>query len=123
MPGTGAGRRSRNGVMPRSGSLSETAPAIVETQPMGKAPAILRAVFGAAVYPASIGAAVWAVIAAMDAGIDSGLAVVSVNVAAAAVVLGLERVLPYRSAWNRSFGDVRTDILHAVLNGSLGEIG
>lgn len=84
---------------------------------------MVRAVLGSAVYPASMAAAVGAVCAAMDAGIESGLAVGAVNVTALLVVLGLERALPYRAAWNRGFGDVRTDVLHAVLNGAAGEVG
>jgi sterol desaturase/sphingolipid hydroxylase (fatty acid hydroxylase superfamily) len=85
--------------------------------------ALLRATGRIAVYPASMAAAVWTVIAAMDAGVESGLAVVAVNVAAALVVLVFERVLPYRRAWNASAGDVRTDVLHAAFNGVTGEIG
>lgn len=91
--------------------------------PWRMAPGSARKAVGAVVYPAAMAGAVFALSACLEAGVDSGLAVVVVNVIAAAVVLGLERALPYRPAWNRSAGDLRTDALHAVVNGVAGEIG
>jgi sterol desaturase/sphingolipid hydroxylase (fatty acid hydroxylase superfamily) len=83
----------------------------------------LRAWLGAAVYPAVMIAAVAAAHAALSKGADSGATVAGINVAAMVVVLALERALPYRERWNRSFGDVRTDVLHLIFSTSAGELG
>src|SRR5262245_23385428 len=90
---------------------------------MGKAPSFLRGILSAIVYPALMAGSVWAACAALDAGVESAVVVPVINVAAAVLVLSLERALPYRAVWNRSFGDVRTDALHTAFNGLAGWLG
>lgn len=48
----------------------------------------------------------------LGAGVVSGYALVAL----------LERLLPYRAEWNRSHGDLRTDVLHLVFTGAAGQI-
>jgi sterol desaturase/sphingolipid hydroxylase (fatty acid hydroxylase superfamily) len=45
------------------------------------------------------------------------LAVALVQASAVLAVALLERVLPFRPAWNRSHGDLRTDAVHAAVSG------
>ncbi len=52
-------------------------------------------------------------------GVDRGFAtqaVVATNLAAAALIALLERLMPYEPSWNRSRGDVRTDLLHMLFS-------
>lgn len=66
------------------------------------------------VYPTVLLAASAGAWALLVAGIDPPLVVAGVNLAATAAIAVLERMLPHRPAWNRSHGDVRTDVLHMV---------
>ena len=67
-----------------------------------------------AVYPTVLIVACGAAWALLRAGVQAPFVVAGVNLAATAVIAALERLLPHRPAWNRSHGDVRTDVLHMV---------
>jgi sterol desaturase/sphingolipid hydroxylase (fatty acid hydroxylase superfamily) len=66
-------------------------------------------------YPAVLVAAVGGAAAAIGAGLHAPYVVAGVNAATAVAIGVLERVMPHRPTWNRSHGDVKTDILHMVL--------
>ncbi len=51
---------------------------------------------------------------------NGGLLIAPAVVAVIGLVAGLERALPHRTAWNRSHGDVRTDLLHGLVSGPVG---
>ncbi|HJQ85523.1 MAG TPA: sterol desaturase family protein [Candidatus Binatia bacterium] len=68
------------------------------------------------VFPLVLGGAIAAAILLAPA-LGMVAAVVLVQAVAALAIAGAERVLPFRPAWNRSHGDLRTDVLHAVVSG------
>src|SRR5262245_50304772 len=53
----------------------------------------------------------------LPAAANAGLRPLSAIVLFYTAIAVLERVLPYRREWNRSHGDVRTDLLHLLLSG------
>lgn len=53
----------------------------------------------------------------LPAAADAALRPLSAIVLFYALIAGLERALPYRPEWNRSHGDVRTDVLHLLFTG------
>jgi sterol desaturase/sphingolipid hydroxylase (fatty acid hydroxylase superfamily) len=73
-----------------------------------------RSLLSVSVYPVLMTASVTACLLSLGRGIDGTLIVVAINVAGAALMLLLERVLPYRKEWQTSKGDVRADLLHLV---------
>ena len=64
------------------------------------------------IYPSVLVAALGGAMGLLWAGWTAGLIVALVNVAVALVIAVLERGVPHRPAWNRSHGDVKTDLLH-----------
>jgi ornithine lipid hydroxylase len=66
--------------------------------------------------PALLGTALAAILLGVRAGLDVLLVTSGVNLACALLVIGLERVLPYVPAWNRSQGDLGADVAHALLS-------
>lgn len=66
-------------------------------------------------FPLIFGGCMVAGLLLMGRGHDAAV-VAGLNVLAAAVVAGLERVVPYEPSWNTARGDVRTDLLHMLLS-------
>ena len=73
----------------------------------------MRSLLRASVYPLIVGASFAAALLAVRSGVDPGVVVALVTVAAALTVALVEVVLPYRAAWRRSKGDLLVDVLHA----------
>jgi ornithine lipid hydroxylase len=69
-----------------------------------------------ATFPVLLVGAVATAWAMLAAGASPFLVIVLVSPAAAAIVIGLERVIPFRREWNTSNGDFRTDCFHLVLS-------
>jgi ornithine lipid hydroxylase len=67
------------------------------------------------VYPAIMAAAMIAMVAGMQRGLDLTLMVVAVSMSAIGVVIVLERLMPHIPAWNRSHGDFVSDGLHMIV--------
>jgi ornithine lipid hydroxylase len=67
------------------------------------------------VYPAVMAAAMIAMVAGMERGVDLTLMVVAVSMGATAVVIVLERLMPHIPEWNRSHGDFVSDGLHMIV--------
>jgi len=72
-----------------------------------------------AVYPVLALGAAWAMAVALDRGYSTFWAVAIIQTAVVIAVIGLEYALPFRRAWQRSHGDLRTDIAHLVLTSNL----
>ena len=68
------------------------------------------------VFPLVLGGAIAAAIVLMPR-LGAVLAIVVVETAVVIAIAIAERLLPFRPAWNRSHGDLRTDALHAALSG------
>lgn len=66
------------------------------------------------VYPVLMSAAMVATYIALISEYDPEITVAVINTTGTCAVIVLERVLPYRRAWNRSHGDLTTDIIHGV---------
>jgi sterol desaturase/sphingolipid hydroxylase (fatty acid hydroxylase superfamily) len=73
----------------------------------------VRILFQASVYPLIVGGSLAAGLFGIGRGVDPGVVLAVVTVAAALVVALVEVVLPYRRAWSRSKGDLLVDMLHA----------
>jgi ornithine lipid hydroxylase len=69
-----------------------------------------------AAFPVLLAGAVAAAWAMLRAGASPFVVIVVVSPIAAALVIGLERVIPFRREWNISRGDFRTDCCHLVLS-------
>jgi sterol desaturase/sphingolipid hydroxylase (fatty acid hydroxylase superfamily) len=67
-------------------------------------------------FPVVMGGSVAAAIGLMPALGPAWAVVVVQTVAVVCIVIG-ERLLPHRATWNRPHGDVRTDVLHAIVSG------
>ena len=67
------------------------------------------------VFPATLIAAIGGAIYSMGAGMDPKLATAVFSAGVTAVVMVLERVIPYTPDWNRSRGDVLPDAGHMTL--------
>jgi len=72
----------------------------------------VRAVLAVSLVPASIAGGVGAALWAMGAGVDPEMVVFPISLASLTLVAVMERILPYRREWNRSHGDLRTDMLY-----------
>ena len=68
------------------------------------------------IFPVTIAGALGLTWLALDAGMEPALALGAVSMMVWLVVGLGERWLPYRTDWNRSRGDVRTDILHVFFS-------
>lgn len=67
-------------------------------------------------YVLVFGGAIALIAVALDAGVDHDVVLVAAPLAAALVVLALERLIPYEVAWSKRQGDVVTDALHGVVS-------
>lgn len=67
------------------------------------------------VFPAVMGAALTAMAIALARGYEPELALVAISVASTGSVIALERLLPFRTAWNQSHGDFATDAVHGLM--------
>ena len=74
--------------------------------------AAVRAMLAVSLVPFSVVGGVGALLWAMNAGIDPGMAIFPITLANLLLVAVMERILPYRREWNRSHGDLRTDSLY-----------
>lgn len=81
----------------------------------------LRALISATAYPATLLLAGLAIVWLLDAGVDAGLASLTVSAGSVVIALALDRWLPREPAWSRSHGDVGTDLAHAFISGGLVE--
>jgi sterol desaturase/sphingolipid hydroxylase (fatty acid hydroxylase superfamily) len=72
-----------------------------------------------ALYPALVIAAAWAMAAALDRGVSSFWSVAAIQTAAVIIAIALEHALPFRPAWLRSHGDLRTDIAHLAITSNV----
>ena len=77
---------------------------------------ILARTFLFLVYPAAVFGATIAAYALRDAGAWRHPGTVGILLAAGLFVFALERRFPYHRAWVRSRGDVRTDLIHNLVN-------
>jgi sterol desaturase/sphingolipid hydroxylase (fatty acid hydroxylase superfamily) len=76
----------------------------------------MKAFLRVATFPILVVGPVAAAWAMLRAGISPFVVIVVISPAAAAIVIGLERVIPFRPEWNHSHGDFRTDCTHLVLS-------
>jgi ornithine lipid hydroxylase len=72
-----------------------------------------------ALYPVLALGAAWAMVVALDRGYSTFWSVAIIQTAAVIVVIALEYALPFRRAWLRSHGDVRTDIAHLAITSNI----
>lgn len=70
-------------------------------------------------YPMLTLGAAWAMVVALDRGYSTFWSVATIQTAAIAIVIALEYALPFRPAWLRSHGDMRTDIAHMVITSNV----
>ena len=71
-----------------------------------------RTAIAVLLVPASVLGGVWAALWGMDSGFDPAMVVFPISLASLVLVAVMERIVPYRSEWNRSHGDIRTDALY-----------
>lgn len=71
------------------------------------------------VWPVSVLLWMGGAAALLERGLGEGVAVAGTAAAAALWVAVLERLLPYEPEWNRSRGDVKTDVVHAAVSMAL----
>lgn len=76
----------------------------------------MRRIASWSVYPVLMSAALVSMYLAVIAGHDPEIALVCINTIGTLVVIILERIMPYRAAWNRSHDDLTTDICHGVFS-------
>lgn len=72
-----------------------------------------------ALYPVLALGAAWAMVGALDRGYPTFWAVALIQTTAVIVVIALEHALPFRQAWLRSHGDLRTDIAHLAITSNV----
>jgi sterol desaturase/sphingolipid hydroxylase (fatty acid hydroxylase superfamily) len=65
-------------------------------------------------FPVVTGAALVLAIGLMNRGIDPIVAFVSAQIPAFLAVIGLERLAPYHSDWNRNHQDISVDVRHLI---------
>jgi sterol desaturase/sphingolipid hydroxylase (fatty acid hydroxylase superfamily) len=70
-----------------------------------------------AVFPVVMGGAIVFMLWLLGLGVAPALALVVADTTALASVVLAERLLPFRSAWNRDHGDFAADAAHAVVSG------
>jgi sterol desaturase/sphingolipid hydroxylase (fatty acid hydroxylase superfamily) len=70
-------------------------------------------------YPVLVVAAAWAMALALDRGYPTFWSVAIIQTGAVAAAVALEYALPFRSAWLRSHGDLRTDLAHLAITSSV----
>ena len=68
------------------------------------------------VFPLVLGGGLLASTHALGAGLSPTLVVVAASLAGALTLMWLERVLPFRAAWNESRGDIPVDAAHTVVS-------
>lgn len=73
---------------------------------------VLRNLLAVLLVPVSATCGVLAALRAIDSGIAPEMVVFPISLASLLLVAVMERILPYRREWNRSHGDLRTDILY-----------
>lgn len=78
---------------------------------------MLRTLFSYATFPLVVGGATAATMVVLHRAVASEVVVASVTLASVAIVALLERAHPYLPAYNRSHGDIATDLLHNVVSG------
>ena len=83
----------------------------------------MRLLFQASVYPLIVGGSLAAGLFGIGRGVDPGVVMTVVTVAAALAVALVEVVLPYRGEWSRSKGDFLVDLLHAGSSNLAYQIG
>ncbi len=71
------------------------------------------------VFPAVLGGTLAAAMALMDGGMPAPVVVGLLGLAAMPVIVACEWALPARPKWNRSHGDVRTDLAHALVSSGI----
>src|SRR6185436_6782856 len=76
----------------------------------------VRALATGLVFPLVIGGTIALAIGLIPA-LGAVPAVLIAETVGALAIIMAERVLPFRPAWNRSHGDVRTDVLHVLVSG------
>lgn len=76
----------------------------------------VRAALSWVVWPAALTVWMGGAAFALQHGVAEGLVVAAASLAGAVLVATLERVLPYEGSWNRSRGDVGTDVLHTLVS-------
>ncbi|MCA9488303.1 MAG: sterol desaturase family protein [Myxococcales bacterium] len=75
-------------------------------------------------WPLMVLGATWVTRLGLERGLSPEVWSVLVAAVGALTVVALERILPYRASWNRSRGDVATDLLHLLISvGVAGELG
>ncbi len=72
----------------------------------------MRRLVAGALFPATLIAALGGAILALERGVGSGFVLGVGAFATWLVVVAFERVLPFRSAWNRSRGDLSADVAY-----------
>jgi sterol desaturase/sphingolipid hydroxylase (fatty acid hydroxylase superfamily) len=70
-------------------------------------------------FPVIFGGGTGLIYLGIDAGIDADLIVVAAPALAAAVIICLERVIPFEQAWTVHGAEVRTDLAHLVVSSGL----
>jgi len=76
----------------------------------------MRAILSWLIFPVTLGGALLATAAGLRAGLDPGPLTTGVLLSAAALILILQRVHPYRGDWRGGAGEIRTDLLHGVIS-------
>jgi sterol desaturase/sphingolipid hydroxylase (fatty acid hydroxylase superfamily) len=69
-----------------------------------------------ATYPAVMAGSVAAAVILLRHGVMPVVAILTVPPIAAAIIIGLEWLIPFRREWNRDQNDFRTDCVHIVLS-------
>ncbi len=81
------------------------------------APGIARKAFAIAAFPTVLGAALWGTWSAMQRGLEPAVAIGPSVVVSYLFLLTAERIVPYRTGWLRSRGDVHVDFGHLLVSG------
>ncbi len=89
-------------------------PSLAET-PTRK-PKLIDAVLTYGTFPFVFGGAMTIAVYGMARGWDPVITVMSLTAVVVLLLLGLERIHPYHREWLRSHGDIRTDLIHNMVN-------
>ncbi len=75
----------------------------------------LEPLFAVAFFPLVFSGALGGALVALERGVDPLVALLGAQLPAFAAVIAAERVFPLHPSWNRSQGDLRTDIVHLAV--------
>ena len=79
----------------------------------------MRRALGLVLYPMLVAGAAWAMVVALDRGYSTLRSVAIIQTFAVVIAIALEYALPFRPAWLRSHGDLRTDVAHLAITSNV----